>query len=284
MNKSIILLLITILLISFKGKTQNKQKKISLGEIQEIYGSMQGNGVDTDQKLLYGYFFINTEPKLLEKVSEYLKNDEFDYVDIYQDENGEYLLHMERIETHNAKSLFKLNKKLYAVANKYQVTSYDGFDIGNPDKSKPIERDTYVVPEEYDTADLTIEGLPKLILANKAFEQFPHKDEFFYFITIKTKYAIENTSKLPTENELEVLNDFEIFIESSLTQNKISNYYVGRTTYNEQRIFHIVTNEKEGPVEIMEFIKKHRILREFEYKIIEDKEWKLYSDLISVLK
>jgi len=284
MNKSIILLLITILLISFKGKTQNKQKKISLGEIQEMYGSMLGNGVDIDQKMLYGYFFTNTEPKLLEKVSEFLKKDEFDYVDIYQDENGEYCLHVERIETHNAKSLFKLNKKLYAVAKKYRVTAYDGFDIGNPDKNKPIERDTYVVPEEYNTTDLMVEGLPKLILANKAFERFPHKNEFFYFLVIKTKYAIENTSKLPTENELEILNDFEIFIESSLIQNKISNYYVGRTTYNEQRIFHIVTNEKEGPVELMEFIKKFRLLREFEYKIIEDKDWKLYSNLIRVLK
>jgi len=257
---------------------------ISLEKIQEMYDSMHGNGVDTDQKMLYGYFFTNTEPKKLEKVSEELKKDAFEYVDIYPDETGEYWLHMERIETHNANSLFELNKTLYAVADKFQVTSYDGFDVGNPDKGKAIERDTYAVPEEFGTKDLMIEGIPKLIVANKAFEQFPHKEEFIYFIEIKTKYAVENASMLPTNNELEVLNDFEMFIENNLTQNKISNYYIGRTTFNKERVFHLVTNEKDGATGLMDFIKENGKQREFEYNIIEDKEWQLYSDLISKLE
>jgi len=285
MRQTLIIFGVLVFLISFKGNSQNKQKEkmISLEQIKEMYDSMNGNGVTTDQHLLYGYFFTNTEPKSLEKVAAHLKKDKFDYVDIYQEENGAYWLHMERIETHNAKSLFKLNKKLYAVANKYHVSSYDGFDIGNPDKSKPIERDTYVVPEEFGATELMIENLPKLVLANKAFERFPHKEEFSYFVVVKTKYTIENAAKLPSEKELEVLNDFEVFIERSLTQSKISNYYIGRTTYNEQRIFLLVTNEKDSVTELMDIMKRIRFKRAFEYKIVEDKEWKLYSELMSVL-
>jgi len=285
-KKSIFLLIITMLLTSFNGNTQNKKhkNKISREEIQEMYASMHDNGIDTDQKMLYGYYFTHTEPKMLEKIAAYLKNDGFNYVDIYLDEKEKYWLHMERIETHNPKSLYKLNKKLYAIASKYKINSYDGFDIGNPDKTKPIERDTYVVPEKYVTKDLIIEGLPKLILVNKAFENFPHKDEFFYFIVIKTKYTVEDASKLPSENELEILNNFEFFIENSLKQNKNSHYFIGRTTYNEQRVFNIVIKDKEGGAELMRFIKKFGIQREFEYKIIEDKEWKLYYDLMSSIE
>lgn len=257
---------------------------ITFEKVEEMYTNMHSNGVDTDNKMLYGYFFTNVEPKQLEKVSEHLKKDGFEFVDIYPDETGEYWLHMERIEVHNANSLFELNKKLYAVADDFNVTSYDGFDVGNANKNQPIERDTYVVPEEYGTNDLMIDGIPKLIVANKAFEQFPHKEEFFYFIEIKTKYAIENASKLPAENELEVLDNFEMFIENNLTQNKISNYYIGRTTFNEERVFNLVTNEKEGADGLLEFIKENGKQREFEYKIIEDKEWKLYSELISTLE
>lgn len=286
MTKQIILLLITILLTSCKGKSQNKQNSnmIAFEKVQEMFTNMHSNGVDTEIKMLYGYFFTNVEPKQLEKVSEHLKKDGFEYVDIYPDDTGEYWLHMERIEIHDANSLFELNKSLYAVADEFNVTSYDGFDVGNADKNQPIERDTYVVPEEYGTNDLIIDGVPKLIVANKGFERFPHKEEFFYFIEIKTKYAIENASKLPSEDELEVLDNFEMFIESNLTQNKISNYYIGRTTYNEERVFNLVTNEKDGATGLMEFIKENGKQREFEYKIIEDKEWKIYSDLINTLE
>ncbi|WP_426291870.1 hypothetical protein ACN9ML_17520 [Dyadobacter endophyticus] len=55
-------------------------------------------------------------------------------------------MHLERKEIHNAKSLFKLNEKIYGLAEKHKVT-YDGFDVGNVDPSKAIERDKNIVPE-----------------------------------------------------------------------------------------------------------------------------------------
>ncbi|MBU3026052.1 DUF695 domain-containing protein [Zobellia galactanivorans] len=257
---------------------------IALEKIQEIYDHMHSNGVNTDADMLYGYFFTNSEPQTLEKVSELLKSEGFEHVDIYPDDTGEYWLHLERIESHNASSLFELNKTLYAVADKFNLSSYDGFDIGNPDKNLPIERDTYAVPEQFASNDFIIDDLPCLLSANKAFEQFPHKDEFLYFIEIKSKYTVGSASQLPTEEELQDLNDFEIFVENNLTQNKIPNYYVGRTTYNSERTVYLVTNEKEGATGLMDFLKEHGNQRDFEFNIIEDPEWKIYSELMNRLE
>lgn len=286
MNRNLILVFIVLFLTSCAGKSQNKKNSnmIALEKIKEMYDNMHNNGVDTNNDMLYGYFFTNSKPNKLEKVSEYLKKEGFKYVDIYPDDTGEYWLHLERIETHNANSLFDLNKKLYKVAEQFKVTSYDGFDVGNADKNQPIERDTYAVPEKFEVNDFFKNEMPFLIMANKAFEEFPHKEEFLYFIEIKTKYPINDTSKLPTEKELEVLNDFETFIENNLIKNKISNYYVARTTYDSERIFYLVTNEKENAKGLIEFIKENGKQREFDYQIIEDKEWKIYSDLIDKLK
>ena len=286
MNRNLIIVFVLLVFISCARKSQNQQNSdmISLEKIQEMYKSMHNNGVDTDKDMLYGYFFTNSEPNKLEKVSEYLKTEGFKYVDIYPDDTGEYWLHIERIETHNANSLFNLNTKLYKVAKQFKITSYDGFDVGNIDKNKPIERDTYVVPEKFEANDFIKQEKPFFIVANKAFEQFPHKEEFLYFIKIKTKYPVNDISKLPTEEEFEVLNDFEIFIENNLTKNKISNYYVARMTYDSERVFYLVTNEKEGAKRLIEFIKVNGKQREFDYQIIEDKEWKTYSELIGNLK
>ena len=64
----------------------------------------------------------------------------------------------------------------------------------------------------------------------------------------------------------------------------MSNYYVARTTYDSERVFYLVTNEKEGAKRLIEFIKVNGKQREFDYQIIEDKEWKTYSELIGNLK
>ena len=112
---------------------------ISFEEIKEVYDKMKADGVNTDTNMLYGYFFTNNEPMGLENVATELKEMNFDYVDIYQDEDSTYWLHMERIEKHDAKSLFELNKSLYKIADKHKIDSYDGFDIGNADKTKPIK-------------------------------------------------------------------------------------------------------------------------------------------------
>ncbi len=139
MKKLIYLIIILAILLFGSCNTHTQTNMISFEEIKEVYDKMKADGVNTDTNMLYGYFFTNNEPMGLENVATELKEMNFDYVDIYQDEDSTYWLHMERIEKHDAKSLFELNKSLYKIADKHKIDSYDGFDIGNADKTKPIK-------------------------------------------------------------------------------------------------------------------------------------------------
>ena len=275
-----IFIIITALLagmFSCKTRPMEVNERISIDKIEELYGNMKASGVNTDAIMLYGYFFTNSEPKKLEKVAEELKHKKFDFVDIYQDEDGTYWLHMERKEVHNPQSLFNLNKELYILADKYKIASYDGFDIGNPDKDKAIERNTYAVPEEFKATDIQKDGYPYLLIGNTAFDRFPHKEEFSSFIKVSTKYTTEEESLLPSQEELKELDNFEFFIENNLTQNGIDNYYVFRDTHKGIRNFYIVTNNQEGASEVMKLIKTSGGQRQFDFEMIEDMNWNLYK-------
>ncbi len=277
MTKNLLIILLLTLLTSCESKSQNNM--IPKEEIVGFFDRMKSNGVDTNTNMLYGYFFTNDEPKKLEKVAEELKKQGFEYVDIYPDETNQYWLHMERIEIHNSESLFSLNKELYAIADKFSIKTYDGFDVGNADKTKGIERDTYVVPEEFKSNDFEKDGSPFLVIANSAFDNFPHKTEFSNFIEIKSNYTIEDTSKMPNEIEYAELDELDVFIENNLNQNGIKAYYIGRTTFGGERKMYFVTNDKDGANGLMNFLKQNGNKRAFEFKIIEDPKWNLYEEI-----
>ena len=169
---------------------------------------MHVNGVNTDTTMLWGYFFTASKKVNFDKVANELKNKNFDFVEIFQAEDKSYWLHLERKEIHNAKSLYQLDEDLYAIAEKYKIT-YDGFDVGNVDKNKPIERNTYAVPEEFKTLDYQKDNFPCLLIGNTAFDKFPHKEEFCYFIKVTTAYKKDEQVMLPTNEELEELDKFE---------------------------------------------------------------------------
>lgn len=251
---------------------------ISIEKIEEMYSNMESNGVDTTSDFLYGYFFVSKKQKRLKKAVPDLKEMSFRFVDIYQSDDKNWWLHVERIESHSAQTLFELNKKLYAISDKYKI-EYDGYDLGNPDPTKAIEHDTYVVPEEFKWTDFIEDGFPLLLLGNTAFDKFPHKEEFKYFIKVTTPYEHDERSMLPFENGLEELDKFEFFVENNLTQNGIKNYYVIRETHKGIRTFYIATSENIGAIEILKMIKEQGNQRDFEFELIEDINWKLYSDL-----
>lgn len=260
-----------------ESKSQTKSEKISIEKIQEMFTNMENHGVNTNKKMLWGYFFTSNKKDNFEKVTNELKNQNFEFVKIFQADDKSYWLHLERIEIHNSKSLFELNEELYKIADKYKI-NYDGFDVGNVDKNKAIERNTYVVPEEFKAVDFNKENFPFLLIGNTAFDRFPHKEEFCYFIKITTSYEKDGKAMLPSENELEVLENFELFIENNLTQNKVKNYYVFRDTYKGIRNFYIVSNDENGAKEILKLIKNSGKQRNFDFEIIKDKTWNLYNE------
>lgn len=259
------------------SNSQSKSDKISMEKIQEMFSNMKSNGVNTDTTMLWGYFFTAKKKDNFEQVASELKTKNFDFVEIYQADDKSYWLHLERKETHNAKSLYKLDDELYEVADKYKIT-YDGFDVGNVDKDKAIERDTYAVPEEFKTLDYQKDNYPCLLIGNTAFDRFPHKEEFKYFIKMTTLYKRDEKVMLPTENELDELDKFELFVEQNLTQNKIKNYYVFRATHKGVRNFYIITNDNIGATEVIKLIKNSGKQRQFDFEIITDKSWNLYNE------
>jgi len=282
MKSQILLLILFLFLFSCNGNSQSKM--IPLEQIEEMFARMKANGVNTDTKMLYGYFFTNQEPESLEDVAKELKALNFEFVDIYQDEDSLYWLHLERIETHSAKSLFDLNKQLYKIADKHKITSYDGFDVGNADKTSPIERNTYAVPEGFQSNDFSQKGSPFLIIVNTAFDNFPHKEEFSVFLTIKLEYDIDNTSKLPNEEDYKELDELEEFIENNLNQNNVDNYYIGRTTWAGKRNVYFVTKDFNKANGLLEFLQENNKNRLFTFEVKEDKSWKVYNDLKKILK
>lgn len=259
------------------SKSQSVQNKISLEKIEEMFSNMHANAVNTDTIMLWGYFFTATKKDNFDKIAKELKSKNFEFVDTYQADDKSYWLHLERKEIHNSKSLYEIDEELYEIADKYKIT-YDGFDVGNVDKDKPIERDTYVVPEEFKTLDYQKDNFPCLLIGNTAFNKFPHKEEFWYFIKAKATYKKDEQVMLPANEELDDLDKFEYFIENNLTQNKIKNYYVSRDTHKGIRNFYIATNDKAGATEVLNLIKKSGKQRTFDFEILTDKNWNLYND------
>lgn len=259
------------------SKSQSMQNKIPLEKIEEMFSNMHANGVNTDQIMLWGYFFTSTKKDKFDQIAKELKSKNFEFVEIFQAEDKSYWLHLERKEIHNAKSLYELDEELYAIADKYKVI-YDGFDVGNVDKDKPIERDTYVVPEEFKTLDYQKDNYPCLLIGNTAFDKFPHKEEFCYFIKVTTPYKKDEKAMLPIDGELDELDKFEYFIENNLTQNQVKNYYVFRDTHKGIRNFYIVTNDKLGATEVINLIKNSGQQRTFDFEIMIDKNWNLYNE------
>jgi len=283
MKHTIIGFVILFLLTSCNNNSQEKKKAmITIEKIEEMYSNMKSNGVDITADFLYGYFFVSNKKELLEKAVPDLEAMTFKYVGIYQSDDKNWWLHVERVETHTAQTLFDLNKKLYAIADKYKI-EYDGFDLGNPDPKKAIDSDTYMVAEEFKWIDYMDNGFPTLIVGNTAFDRFPHKEEFKFFIKVTTPYEHDEKSMLPFNKELEELEKFEYLIENKLSQNGIENYYVMRRTYKGLRTFYIATSKNAGATEILKMVKAEGNQRDFEFELIEDKDWKLYTDLRSLL-
>src|SRR5690606_2384656 len=268
-----------IFILSLFGCNNSKSQsnKIPLEKIEEMFSNMHANGVNTDTTMLWGYFFTSNKKEKFDQVANELKNKKFELVEIYQADDKSYWMHLQRKEIHNTKSLYAIDEELYVIADKYKII-YDRFDVGNVDKDKPIERDTYAVPEQFKTLDYQKDNFPCLLIGNVAFDNFLHKEEFCYFIKVTTAYQKDEKVMLPTSEELDKLDKFEFFIEDNLTQNKIKNYYVFRDTHKGIRNFYIVTNDKTGAIEVINLIKKSEKQRAFDFEILTDKNWNLYKE------
>lgn len=105
--------------------------------IEKTFDKMNGNGINIKKQLLYGYFFTNkTKAKLME-FSKILVEKDYKLVDIY--ENGDtWWLWMEKVEIHTPETLYQRCYEFYSLVKEFKFISFDGYDVGNPNKNKPI--------------------------------------------------------------------------------------------------------------------------------------------------
>lgn len=195
---------------------------ISLSQIQELFIEMHSKGMSTDKEMLYGYFFTDKKSDVLQEMAKVLEPHGFKFVDIRKDETDIFWLHLERIEVHTPESLHNLNSRFYKLAEEWKILSYDGFDLGNADPGKPIERDTHVVEEDYKVGDRIVNDIPELIILNVGFDKFLHKEEFRFLLKITSNYECGNDAMLPSQEELKSLDELEQFLETNLERNNVA--------------------------------------------------------------
>lgn len=92
---------------------------------------------NTDEEMLYSYYFVDKDVEKLEKLGHHLEDKGYDFLDIFElgddttgASTGEYLLHIDKEETHTPKSLAERNVEFSRLAKEYDLASYDGWEFG----------------------------------------------------------------------------------------------------------------------------------------------------------
>jgi len=128
-------LLLTLIVLISCSSTQNKNREQN---IDSIFKKMESQGVDTKKPLLYGFFFYDKDKSKLEKLKEELLKDNYKLVRLEMTEKQQFILHVEKIEIHSRTSLLEREGQLEKLAEKFQISTYDGWDVGNVDSKKPL--------------------------------------------------------------------------------------------------------------------------------------------------
>ncbi len=73
----------------------------------------------------------------MEKLGLKLEADGYDFLDVFElgdeetdESTGEYLLHIDKVETHTPESLAKRNVEFAKLAEDYELKTYDGWEFG----------------------------------------------------------------------------------------------------------------------------------------------------------
>ena len=108
---------------------------ISRDSVRGFFRDLRAKGVDLRRDMLWGYFFVDRRRTVLTALRKVLVKGGYRFVDVFHGQDGDLYLHVERVERHTAASLHERCVELAAIASKYGVASFDGFDLGNVDGS-----------------------------------------------------------------------------------------------------------------------------------------------------
>lgn len=95
------------------------------------------DGWDMSEPMLYSFYFVDESVDKLEKLGLKLEADGYDFVDVFElgdektdESTGEFLLHIDRVETHTPESLAQRNVEFAKLAEEYELKTYDGWEFG----------------------------------------------------------------------------------------------------------------------------------------------------------
>ena len=107
-------------------------QRIQFVQLQSMFSEMRAKAPwDVDGPLLWGYFFLDPSAARLRRAAAELLAAGYRVVSVREvPGDGQFRLHVEKVEVHSPESLHKRNSELYALAEKYGIASYDGMDVG----------------------------------------------------------------------------------------------------------------------------------------------------------
>lgn len=141
--KAILQLLVLLLATAGNGHSQPPAtgQGGDLEIINSIFNRIEVQGVSTDQKLLYGYYFVDGDKDRLESLKNKLLAQAYRFAGLTRNTKNLYLLHVEKVEQHTRQSLLSREQQLRQLAAQSGGSAFDGFDVGNADPAKPLVTD-----------------------------------------------------------------------------------------------------------------------------------------------
>ena len=115
-----------------------KDTESQLEGIREIFNAAKTeDNWDLSEEMLYSFYFVDKNVDKLEKLGLKLEADGYDFIDIFElgdettdESTGEYLLHIDKVETHTPESLAQRNVEFQKLADEYEIETYDGWEFG----------------------------------------------------------------------------------------------------------------------------------------------------------
>lgn len=110
-------------------------------EIKEIFSQAESEeGWNLDEEMLYSFYFVDESTERLEKLGEHLEGEGYTFVNIYElgdeetnEPTGEFLLHLDKVESHTPESLADRTEEFIELAGKFEVEAFDGWEFGEED-------------------------------------------------------------------------------------------------------------------------------------------------------
>jgi Regulator of ribonuclease activity B len=106
--------------------------------IREIFADAEReDNWKVDEPMLYSYYFVDSDPDKLESLGVALEEKDYDFIGVFElgdeetdEPTGEYMLHIDKVESHTPESLAQRNVEFAKLAEDYKITTYDGWEFG----------------------------------------------------------------------------------------------------------------------------------------------------------